>query len=242
MLSHGGIQRLAEHVSSPLFGDRGGVFQPLLLLFQGATRRVFLLPNISKVFQEMAKAADGRCNLRGRWFWKCVLPFHSEPRFCQKLRALGRPGFLSSLFLLLLSPGSSDYDLDIASTAESALWILPFETPACRFRDSFLLPSRRFRLDGTQVSACRALPVFWTSVFLKLLRDRDVHCKTGTRQFLRDLLAHKSDGQPVSDNSSLLISGHLDFVDSLVRSTQAAKYCESSFGRQGEQPGHASRG
>jgi len=66
--------------------------------------------------------------------------------------------------------------------------------------------------------------------------------KTAIRQFLRDLLVHRSDDQRLSDDSSLLISGRLDSIDSLVRSAQAAKYCESSFGRQGEQPGHASRG
>jgi acyl carrier protein len=39
--------------------------------------------------------------------------------------------------------------------------------------------------------------------------------KTPIRQFLRDLLARKSDGQPFSDDSSLLISGRFDSVDAV---------------------------
>lgn len=39
--------------------------------------------------------------------------------------------------------------------------------------------------------------------------------KTAIRQFVRDLLASKSDGQPLSDDSSLLISGRLDSVDAV---------------------------
>jgi acyl carrier protein len=39
--------------------------------------------------------------------------------------------------------------------------------------------------------------------------------KTTVRQFVRDLLASKSDVQPLSDDSSLLISGRLDSVDAV---------------------------
>jgi acyl carrier protein len=39
--------------------------------------------------------------------------------------------------------------------------------------------------------------------------------KIAIRQFVRNLLAQKSDDKPLSDDSSLLISGRLDSVDAV---------------------------
>ena len=50
--------------------------------------------------------------------------------------------------------------------------------------------------------------------------------KAVIREFLRSLLAHKSDTQPFSDDTSLLLSGRLQSVDAV----ELAVFLEEKFG------------